>query len=197
MTWQGCSLRAHLECYFTKGTRDANDTITDMEQWCCEMCHGLPRHIHPRPVEAKRQRVTWTQPLALPSNMLASTGGFRGGGLSAAKINIDSGKGKEPMILDDADSRLDHVDMTTDESALDNMNPSKRQRTAQFTIAQFKSLEAADEEEEIGLNIFDSRDLTAEHLGTPASATQTPQGRVRGTKKRKKLIADGQSCCNT
>ena len=64
LTCRGCSLIAHLECYFTKGSRDANDTITGMEQWCCETCGGFARHTHPRPVEAKRQRVTWTQSLA-------------------------------------------------------------------------------------------------------------------------------------
>ena len=64
-------------------------------------------------MEAKRQRVTWTQSLALPSDTPASTGGFGGGGLRAARISIDSGKGKEPMTVDDAGSRLDNVDRMT------------------------------------------------------------------------------------
>ena len=78
LTCQGCSLTAHLECYFTKGSRDANDTITDMEQWCCETCGGFACHIHPRPVEAKQQRVTWTQSLALHSDTPASPGAPEG-----------------------------------------------------------------------------------------------------------------------
>ena len=41
-------LSAHLHYYFTEGSRDANDTISDIEHWHCENC-GLPRHMHPRP----------------------------------------------------------------------------------------------------------------------------------------------------
>ena len=108
---------------FTKGSRDANDTITDMEQWCCETCGGFARHIHPRPVEAKRQRVTWTQSLAPPVDTSASTGGFGGEGLSAPSIDIESGKGKEPMSVQNADRRLDTVHRMTEERPIANTNP--------------------------------------------------------------------------
>ena len=71
---------------------------------------------------------------------------------------MDSGKGNEPMLLDDADSRLHHGHMTADESVPDNMKPSKRQRTSELTVAQTKPLKAAGEDEEIGLNIFDNNE---------------------------------------
>ena len=47
----GCSVIAHLNCYFSAGSQDANDAITDIEHWHCENCGGLPRprtHIHTR-----------------------------------------------------------------------------------------------------------------------------------------------------
>jgi len=40
----GCSVIAHLHCYFTAGSRDANDTITDIEHWQCKNCGGLSSH---------------------------------------------------------------------------------------------------------------------------------------------------------
>ena len=46
---QGCSVIAHLNCYFSAGSQDANDAITDIEHWQCEKCGGLPRHMHLRP----------------------------------------------------------------------------------------------------------------------------------------------------
>jgi len=42
--------------------------------------------------------------------------------------------------------------------------------------AQTQQLQAADEDEEMGLNLFDSRALTAEYVGTPASTMHTPPG---------------------
>ena len=55
LTCQGCSLRTHLDCYFTEGSKEANDTITEAEEWRCEECGGFERHIHPRPVQVQRQ----------------------------------------------------------------------------------------------------------------------------------------------
>ena len=39
---RGCSVIAHLNCYFSEGSQDANDTISDIEHWHCENCGGLP-----------------------------------------------------------------------------------------------------------------------------------------------------------
>jgi hypothetical protein len=63
---RGCSVIAHLHCYFTAGSQDANDAITDIEHWHCENCGGLPRHIHPRPPAAKRARVSFDPDLPGP-----------------------------------------------------------------------------------------------------------------------------------
>ena len=32
---RGCSVIAHLNCYFSAGSQDANDTITDIEHCLC------------------------------------------------------------------------------------------------------------------------------------------------------------------
>ena len=45
LTCQGCSVRTHVDCYFTAGSKDANDTITEAEEWRCETCGGLGRHF--------------------------------------------------------------------------------------------------------------------------------------------------------
>ena len=74
-------------------------------------------------------------------------------------IMIDSGKGKEPMPVDEDDRRLDNDDLMANESVLGNMNPSKR-RCTQFMIqAQTKPIQATNADDEMGLHIFDSRDL--------------------------------------
>ena len=62
----GCSVIAHLTCYFSAGSHDANDAITDIEHWHCENCGGLPRHMHPRPRAAKRARVSFDPLLSTP-----------------------------------------------------------------------------------------------------------------------------------
>ena len=64
------------------------------------------------------------------------------------------------MSVDDDDRRLHSVGLTADESALDNTNSSKRCRTHLMIPAQTEPEQAADEDEEMGLHIFDSRDLT-------------------------------------
>ena len=62
--------------------------------------------------------------------------------------------------MEDADSRLDNVHLTAEERPLDNSNPPKRRRTSSMTIAQTQPLQAADEDDEIGLYIFDSSVLS-------------------------------------
>ena len=70
------------------------------------------------------------------SVMLAVTGGFGGGGLGTTRTNIGSGKGKEPMTVDDDDRRLGNIGLPGDESLLDNTNPSKQRRTHLMIPAQ-------------------------------------------------------------
>jgi len=121
LTCQVCLYRTHVDCYFTAGSKDANETITDAEEWRCENCGGLGRHLHPRPVQGQRRNVTWTLALPSSSGIRAGTGGFGGGRLGVPRTNIDSGKGKEPMPADDDDRRLGNVGLTDDASVLANM----------------------------------------------------------------------------
>ena len=175
----GCSVTAHLHCYFTPGSQDAEDVITDIENWHCEGCGGLPRHLHPRPPAMKQARVSFCSALTAPFDVRLGQGGSaserpgagwgaRGGGEHhAARTGTGSGKGKEPMDVDDADTWMGHADMMTHESALGNT----------MKTAQTQQLQAADEDEEMGLNLFDSRALTAEYVGTPGGQkpSQAPQ----------------------
>ena len=159
----GCSVTAHLHCYFTPGSQDAEDAITDIENWHCEGCGGLPRHLHPRPPAMKQARVSFCSALTAPFDVRLGQGGSaserpgagwgaRGGGEHhPARIGTGSGKGKEPMDVDDADTWMGHADMMTNESALGNT----------MKTAQTQQLQAADEDEEMGLNLFDSTALTA------------------------------------
>ena len=63
------------------------------------------------------------------------------------------------MPVDGDDRRLDNIGMQGDERALDNTNPSKRCRTHLMIPAQAVPLQGADEDEAMGLHIFDSRDM--------------------------------------
>jgi hypothetical protein len=104
---RGCSVIAHLNCYFSAGSKDANDTISDIEHWHCENCGGLPRHMHPRPRAAKRARVSFDPDLAVVTDTLITKGGFatghQGGGWGGhwpTRIEmpqLTTGKGKEAM----------------------------------------------------------------------------------------------------
>ena len=158
LTCQGCSYRTHVDCYFTAGSEDANDTITDAEDWRCEDCGGLGRHLHPRPVQGQRRNVNWTLADTSALGMQAGTGGFGGGRLGAPRTNIGSGKGKEPMPVDEDDRRLGNASMKGDESVINHINPSKRRRTHFIIPVQTEHLQAANVEDGMGLHIFDSGD---------------------------------------
>jgi len=86
---RGCSVIAHLHCYFSAGSQDANDAITDIEHWHCENCGGLPRHMHPRPPAAKRARVSFGPDLAVatetPITQRGSATGHQSGGWGGLK----------------------------------------------------------------------------------------------------------------
>jgi hypothetical protein len=103
---RGCSVIAHLNCYFSAGSQDADDTISDIEHWHCEQCGGLPRHMHPRPRAAKRARVSFdpllSTPMATTSAQAVSTthpsGGWGGHWpIRTAMPPTAKGKGKEAM----------------------------------------------------------------------------------------------------
>jgi len=103
---RGCSVIAHLNCYFSAGSQDANDAITDIEHWHCENCGGLPRHMHPRPQASKRARVSFDPglptPMAATSAQPVSTthpSGVWGGHwpIRTAMPPTAKGKGKEAM----------------------------------------------------------------------------------------------------
>ena len=103
---RGCSVIAHLNCYFSAGSQDANDAITDIEHWHCENCGGLPRHMHPRPQATKRARVSFDPvlptPMAATSAQAVSTthpsGGWGGHWpIRTAMPPPAKGKGKEAM----------------------------------------------------------------------------------------------------
>jgi hypothetical protein len=104
---RGCSVIAHLNCYFSAGSQDANDTISDIEHWHCENCGGLPRHMHPRPRAAKRARVSFDPDLDVVTESLTIEGGLatglQGGGWGGhwpTRVAIPqpiTGKGKEAM----------------------------------------------------------------------------------------------------
>ena len=69
-------------CYFSEGSRDANDAITDIsyiEPWHCENCGGLPRHMHTRPQAAKRARVSFGPDLAVVTEPPITKGGLATG----------------------------------------------------------------------------------------------------------------------
>ena len=93
------------------------------------------------------------------SGIRAGTEGFGGGGLGAARTNIDRGKGKEPMTVEDDDRRLGNTSMKGDESAINHTNPSKRRRTHFIIPVQMEPLQAANVQDGRGLHIFDSGDL--------------------------------------
>ena len=104
---QGCSVIAHLNCYFSAGSQDANDAITDIEHWHCENCGGLPRHMHPRPRAAKRARVSFDPDLDVVTESPITEGapatGHQGGGWGGhwqtrtEMPQLTTGKGKEAM----------------------------------------------------------------------------------------------------
>ena len=103
----GCSVITHLHCYFTAGSQDANDAITDIEHWHCENCGGLPRHMHPRPPATKRARVSFGPVLPAPLEVLTDQGdsatGHPSGGwgghwpIRTEMSQPATGKGKEAM----------------------------------------------------------------------------------------------------
>ena len=104
---RGCSVIAHLNCYFSAGSQDANDTISDIEHWHCENCGGLPRHMHPRPRAVKRARVSFDSDLDVVPESLITKGGSatgpQGGGWGGhwptrtAMPQLPTGKGKEAI----------------------------------------------------------------------------------------------------
>jgi hypothetical protein len=104
---QGCSVIAHLHCYFSAGSQDANDAITDIEHWHCENCGGLPRHMHPRPRAAKQARVSFdpdldvaTESLTIERGLATGLQGGGWGGHWPTRVEIsqqNTGKGKEAM----------------------------------------------------------------------------------------------------
>ena len=104
---RGCSVIAHLHCYFTAGSHDANDAITDIEHWHCENCGGLPRHMHPRPPATKGARVSFGPVLPAPLEVLTDQGdsatGHPSGGwgghwpIRTEMSQPATGKGKEAM----------------------------------------------------------------------------------------------------
>ena len=103
----GCSMIAHLHCYFSAGSQDANDAITDIEHWHCENCGGLPRHMHPRPPAAKRARVSFGPDLAVVTEPPITKGGSATGHQSGGwgghwptrteMPQLTTGKSKEAM----------------------------------------------------------------------------------------------------
>jgi hypothetical protein len=122
---QGCSVIAHLNCYFSAGSQDANDAITDIEHWQCEKCGGLPRHMHLRPRAAKRARVSFDPDLNVVTESPITEGdpatGYQGGGWGGhwptwtELAQLTTGKGKEAMeppittsqrTLEDCSARL-------------------------------------------------------------------------------------------
>ena len=122
---QGCSVIAHLNCYFSARSKDANDAITDIEHWHCENCGGLPRHMHPRPRAAKRARVSFDPDLDVVTESPITEGGpatgYQGGGWGGhwptrtELAQLTTGKGKEAMeppittsqrTLEDCSARL-------------------------------------------------------------------------------------------
>ena len=127
---RGCSVIAHLNCYFSEGSQDANDTISDIEHWHCENC-GLPRHMHPRPRAAKRACVSFDTDLAVVTDTLITKGGFatgnQGGGWGGhwptrtEMPQLTTGKGKEAME-DLVDLPLDTVEaMLLDQDLSDTL----------------------------------------------------------------------------
>ena len=70
-----------------------------------------------------------------------------------------------------------------DESPLDNTNPSKRRRTSLMILAQMEPLQAADDDDEMGLHIFDSSALmTGRTLQLTVDQTQ-PSKQAEETKE--------------
>ena len=104
---RGCSVIAHLNCYFSAGSQDANDAITDIEHWHCKNCGGLPRHVHPRPKAAKRARVSFGPDLGVATETLITqrgsmtglqSGGWGGHWPTRTEMpQLTTGKGKEAM----------------------------------------------------------------------------------------------------
>jgi hypothetical protein len=104
---RGCSVIAHLNCYFSAGSKDANDTISDIEHWHCENCGGLPRHMHPRPRAAKTAGVSFDPDLEVVTESPITEGvpatGHQGGGWGGhwqtrtEMPQLTTGKGKEAM----------------------------------------------------------------------------------------------------
>ena len=133
---RGCSVLAHLNCYFSKGSKDANDTISDIEHWHCENCGGLPRHMHPRPRAAKRARVSFDPllptPMATTSAQAVSTthpsGGWGGHWpIRTAMPPTAKGKGKEAMEpgKEAMDKKpMDHDMISCSDSALPTLPPT-------------------------------------------------------------------------
>ena len=212
LTCQGCLYRTHVDCYFTAGSKDANDTITDAEEWRCENCGGLGRHLHRRPVQGQRRNVTWTHALPSSSGMRAGTGGFGGGrlgaprtnigsgkgkepmptpfwgkkvqaGLDAPRTNIDSGKGKETLPVDEDDRWMGNADMTADDSSLETTTPFKRCRTSLVLPAMMRANTAQT-------TIRQDMEIDNSHGPTPsASSPQIVDGQMpatghRGIRKR-------------
>ena len=101
--------------------------------------------------------------------MLAGTGGFGGGRLGAPRTNIGSGKGKEPMPVDEDDRRLDNDDLMANESVLDNLNPSKRRRMPEDPGM---TMTYPQEDLEMGINIIDS---SAPRTGRRRQTRKKPQ----------------------
>ena len=65
--------------------------------------------------------------------------------------------------MEDADTRMDQAALSAHTNALDNI----------MKTAQTQKLQAVDEDEEMGLNLFHSRDLTVEHV--PSLSSMCPE----------------------
>ena len=106
------------------------------------------------------------------------------------------------------------VGMKGDESELDTTNPSKRRRTHLMLPAQTEPVQADNVEDEMGLHIFDSRDLIEGTQDIDSSALLAtiqptitthddqeriqpdgmidPPRRIRTPRKKKHLVRDRQ-----
>ena len=61
---QGCSVIAHLNCYFSAGSQDATDAITDIEHWHCEHCGAQVSQLALRALPVPCVRICATSTVA-------------------------------------------------------------------------------------------------------------------------------------
>ena len=110
------------------------------------------------------------KPLLRPRTCWPGQGAL-GRGPGTTRIAINSGKGKEPMSVEDADRRLNNADLNAEERPFDDTNPAKRRRTSCMTIDQTQPLEAVNDPDQIGLNILDSSTMRS---GMEPKLTEAP-----------------------